>query len=90
MMNRIVFVKPMANTMLLVGFQNGIEKTYDVKIMFEMFPQMQILEKDKALFNNVVVDTVDTEYHGTIILILRQKKSGKTERKSEMLPMIFL
>lgn len=57
MMNRIVFVKPMENTMLLVGFQNGIEKTYDVKSMFEMFPQMQILEKDKALFNSVVVDT---------------------------------
>lgn len=57
MINRIVFVKPMENTMLLVGFQNGIEKTYDVRNMFEMFPQMQILEKDKALFNSVVVDT---------------------------------
>lgn len=57
MTNRIVFAKPMDNTILLVGFQNGIEKTYDVKNMFAMFPQMQILEKDKALFNTVVVDT---------------------------------
>lgn len=57
MMNRIVFVKPMDDTILLVGFQNGIEKTYDVKNMFLMFPQMQILEKDKVLFNNVKVDT---------------------------------
>lgn len=57
MTNRIVFVKPMDNTILLVRFQNGIEKTYDVKNMFKMFPQMQILEKDRALFNSVVVDT---------------------------------
>ena len=57
MTNRIVFVKPMDNTILLVGFQNGIEKTYDVKNMFIMFPQMQILEKDKTLFNSVIVDT---------------------------------
>mgnify|MGYP004535916501 CR=1 FL=1 len=57
MTNRIVFVKPMDNTILLVRFQNGIEKTYDVKNMFKMFPQMQILEKDMALFNSVVVDT---------------------------------
>ena len=56
MTNRIVFVKPMDNTILLVTFQNGVEKTYDVKTMFSMFPQMQILEKDKALFNSVVVD----------------------------------
>lgn len=57
MTNRIVFVKPLDGTVLLVGFQNGIEKTYDIKNMFTMFPQMQILEKDKELFNNVVVDT---------------------------------
>ena len=57
MTNRIVFVKPMDNTILLATFQNGIEKTYDVKTMFAMFPQMQILEKDKTLFNSVVVDT---------------------------------
>ena len=41
MTNRIVFVKPMDNTILLATFQNGIEKTYDVKTMFAMFPQMQ-------------------------------------------------
>ena len=57
MANRIIFVKPMDNTILLVAFQNGIEKTYDVKNMFTIFPQMQILEKDKALFDNVSVDT---------------------------------
>lgn len=56
MTNRIVLVKPMDNTILLATFQNGIEKTYDVKTMFAMFPQMQILEKDKTLFNSVVVD----------------------------------
>lgn len=56
MTNKIVFVKPMDNTILLATFQNGIEKTYDVKTMFAMFPQMQILEKDKTLFNSVVVD----------------------------------
>lgn len=56
MTNRIVFVKPMDNTILLATFQNGIEKTYDVKTMFAMFPQMQILEKDKTLFDSVVVD----------------------------------
>ena len=34
MTNRIVFVKPMDNTILLATFQNGIEKTNDVKIQF--------------------------------------------------------
>lgn len=32
MMNRIVFVKPMDDTILLVGFQNGIEKAMMKKI----------------------------------------------------------
>ena len=56
MTNRIVSVKPVDGTVLLVGFQNGIEKTYDVKNMFTMFPQLQILEKDQALFKHVAVD----------------------------------
>lgn len=57
MTNRIISVKPIGKTKLLATFQNGTEKSYDVKLLFDMFPQMQILEKDKALFDNVSLDT---------------------------------
>ena len=56
MTHKIVFVKPMKNLTLLVEFQNGIEKTYDVRTLYSVFPQFKIFETDTELFNQVQVD----------------------------------
>ena len=55
MTHRIISVKPMDNMILSVVFQNGIEKTYDVRGLYTLFPQFQILE-EKDLFEEVQVD----------------------------------
>ena len=56
MTHRIISVKPIDNMMLSVVFQNGIEKTYDISSLYDMFPQFRILEKEKYLFEEVQVD----------------------------------
>ena len=56
MTHKIVSVKPMENFVLLVGFQNGIEKTYDMRTLYPVFPQFEAFEKDADLFNQVQVD----------------------------------
>ena len=56
MTHRIISVKPMDNMMLSVVFQNGIEKTYDISSLYDVFPQFRILEKEKYLFEEVQVD----------------------------------
>lgn len=56
MTHKIVSVKPMENFILLVGFQNGIEKTYDMRTLYPVFPQFKVFENDIDLFNQVQVD----------------------------------
>lgn len=56
MTHKIVSVKPMENFILLVGFQNGIEKIYDMRTLYPVFPQFKVLEADVDLFNKVTVD----------------------------------
>lgn len=56
MTHRIISVKPIDNMMLSVVFQNGIEKTYDISSLYDVFPQFRILEKEKYLFEEVQVD----------------------------------
>ncbi|MBE5868637.1 MAG: DUF2442 domain-containing protein [Lachnospiraceae bacterium] len=56
MTHRIVSVIPMKNMVLLVGFQNGVEKTYDMRTLYPVFPQFKVFEKDIELFNRVQVD----------------------------------
>lgn len=57
MTHKIVSVKPMKNFILLVGFQNGIEKIYDMRTLYPIFPQFKVFETDVDLFNQVQVDT---------------------------------
>ena len=57
MAHKIVSVKPMENFVLLVGFQNGIEKTQDMRTLYPIFPQFEVFENDIDLFNQVQVDT---------------------------------
>ena len=56
MTHKIVSVKPMKNFILLVGFQNGIQKTYDMRTLYPIFPQFEVFEHDINLFNQVQVD----------------------------------
>lgn len=56
MTHKIVSVKPMENFVLLVGFQNGIEKTYDMRTLYPIFPQFEVFENDVDLFNQAQVD----------------------------------
>ncbi len=57
MTHKIVSVKPMENSILLVVFQNGIEKKYDMRTLYPVFPQFKVFETDVNLFNHVQVDT---------------------------------
>lgn len=56
MTHKIKSVQPMKNFTLLVCFQNGIEKQYDMSKVISMFPQFSVLEKDHELFEKVYVD----------------------------------
>lgn len=38
MVHRIQSVKPSENAILLVEFQNGVEKTYDIKELYSCLP----------------------------------------------------
>lgn len=57
MTHKIISVKPMKNSILLVEFLNGIEKTYDIKSLYSIFPQFKAFETDNELFKCVTVDT---------------------------------
>lgn len=57
MTHRIQEVKPIENFILLVEFQNGVEKIYDIKKLYPCLPQFKVFETDLFLFNNVKVDT---------------------------------
>lgn len=57
MVNRVKTVKPLDGLTLLVLFQNGEEKLYDVKQLFSVFPQFEVFMTNKALFDNIQVDT---------------------------------
>ena len=56
MTHKIKSVQPMKNFTLLVCFQNGIEKQYDMSKVISMFPQFSVLEKDHELYEKVYVD----------------------------------
>lgn len=56
MTHKIISVKPTEKFSLLVGFQNGIEKIYDVRNLYPVFPQFKVFESDVELFKQVQVD----------------------------------
>ena len=56
MTHKIKSVRPLENSIILAVFQNGIEKTYDMRNLYPMFPQFEVFEKDKTLFNQVQID----------------------------------
>ncbi len=56
MTHRIKSVKPTENLVLFVRFQNGIEKKYNVRKLFPVFPEFQVFDADLELFYQVQVD----------------------------------
>lgn len=56
MTHRIKSVQPMKNFILLVSFKNGVEKTYNIRNLYTIFPQFKIFESDEELFKQVRVD----------------------------------
>lgn len=56
MTHRVKSVKVLDDLTLVVVFQNGVEKTYDVRTLYPVFPQFKIFELDRVLFQQVQVD----------------------------------
>jgi DNA-binding XRE family transcriptional regulator len=56
MTHRIKEVKTLENFVVSVIFQDGVEKEYDVKQLFSVFPQFQVFETESPLFKQVTVD----------------------------------
>ena len=56
MTHRIKEVKTLENFVVSVIFQDGVEKEYDVKQLFSVFPQFQVFEIESSLFKQVTVD----------------------------------
>lgn len=56
MTHRIVKIKTMENFVVSVVFQNGIEKEYDLKKLFDIFPQFNQLKEDMNLYKSVHID----------------------------------
>ena len=56
MTHRISDVRTLEDFVVSVIFQNGIEKEYDIKKLFEVFPQFMRLMKDNSLYESVQVD----------------------------------
>ena len=52
---KVVDVLPLENLILLVTFENGVKKKYDVKPLFTQFDNYKKLE-DEVLFYKVKVD----------------------------------
>ncbi len=56
MTHRIKKVIPLENFVVLAIFQDGVEKEYDMKQVFDRFPQFHIFENEEGLFEKVSVD----------------------------------
>ena len=56
MTHRIKSVKTCDDLKILVVFWNGIEKSYDIKGLYSIFPQFKALESDGDLFHRVCID----------------------------------
>jgi len=52
---KIKKVTPLQNLILLIEFNNGVHKKYNVDLLFNQFPEYRILEH-KPLFDTVYVD----------------------------------
>ncbi len=56
MFHRIKEVTPLKNFVIRALFQNGVEKTYDIRNLYKLFPQFKVFENNPDLFKQVMVD----------------------------------
>lgn len=56
MFYKVKSVKPLENFILLIDFENGIQKYYDVKKLFDKFTYFQNLLNINGLFEQVKVE----------------------------------
>lgn len=56
MTHKIKSVYPLENYVILAVFRNGIEKKYDMRCLFPVFPQFKDFENVPGLFERVKVD----------------------------------
>lgn len=56
---RLLSVKPQKDRTLLLVFQNGVEKVFDVRQLYDEYPQTRILETDDELFEQVHIIGTD-------------------------------
>lgn len=56
MTHRITSITPLEGHILLAVFQDGIEKKYDMRNMYAIYPPFEIFETNHELFNQVKVD----------------------------------
>lgn len=56
MFYKVKSVKPLENFILLIDFENGIQKYYDVKKLFDKFTYFQDLLNINGLFEQVKVE----------------------------------
>ncbi len=56
MFYKVKSIKPLQEYILLITFENGIKKYYDVKMLFSKWSTFQKLENNYELFSNVKVD----------------------------------
>ena len=55
-MKKIERVKALPQFGLLIVFQNGVEKKYNIRQLYTIYPQFKELEHNEDLFSNVKVD----------------------------------
>ena len=56
MFYKVESVDALDNYLLLITFQNGIKKQYDIKPLFEKWKEFKTLYNNLVLFKNVKVD----------------------------------
>ena len=56
MFYKVKSVETLENYLLLIIFQNGIKKQYDIKPLFEKWKEFKTLYNNLVLFKNVKVD----------------------------------
>lgn len=56
MAHKIISIKAKDNLIVVATFFDGTVKEYDVKSLFELYPQLKQLESDDKLFGSVQID----------------------------------
>ncbi len=56
MFHKVKSVEPLDNFILLITFENGVKKNYDLKPLFSKYEVFNLLANSPNIFKNVKVD----------------------------------